>query len=118
MFLYFPVPYSIVHKRKCKMPLYENISTKEWEMLPTLDYPPNVERTISKMYSYGRKAIVPAGEVCSWWSAIQQVNRAFIKKEMPFRLRIVQGGYPNDQTYPKGYLVQLAKKLKKKCVAL
>ena len=95
------------------MPKYADISTKEWDKLHSLEYPPNVKATLENIHPYGRKAIVPAGEVCNWFTAIQQVNEAFIKKEMPFRLRLVQGGYPGWETksYPHGYLVQLAKRV-------
>ena len=95
------------------MPSYSDISTKEWDELYDMEYPPNVQTTLENLRSYGRKAIVPASEVCNWFTAIQQTNAAFIKKKKPFRLRIVQGGYPgwNIKTYPYGYLVQLAKKV-------
>lgn len=95
------------------MAKYEDISALEWDKLYGLEYPPNVQTTLSKLHSYGRKAIVPAGEVCNRFSAINQLNQAFIKKRMPFRLRLVQGGYPGWSTkfYPQGYLVQLAKKI-------
>lgn len=94
-----------------QMPAYTDISSKEWKKLLDTDYPPNVRASLAKIHSYGRKAIVPAGEVLSWFSAINQVNQAFIKKKMRFRLRIVQGGYPRNPSYPDGYLVQLVKKL-------
>jgi hypothetical protein len=87
-----------------------DISSKEWDGLLDLDYPPNVKDALTKMHSYGRKAIVPAEAALNWFSAIHQVNQAFIKNEKPFRLRIVQGGYPNNKLYPNGYLVQLVKK--------
>ena len=96
------------------MPTYGDISNKEWSKLLDPDYSPNVKDALTKIHSYGRKAIVPAGEVLNWFSAINQVNQAFIKKKMPFRLRIVQGGYPSDKFYPNGYLVQLVKKSSEK----
>lgn len=92
------------------MTTYADITSKEWGKLLDYDYPPNPKNVITQMHSYGRKAIVPAGEVMKCFSAINQVNQAFIKNRMPFRLRIVQGGYPNSTGYPNGYLVQLVKK--------
>jgi len=93
------------------MPSYTDISSKEWNALHELDYTPNVKRTLTNIRFYGRKAIVPAGEVLNCHSAINQVNKAFIRKGMPFRLRIVQSGYPSNRRYPNGCLVQLARKI-------
>lgn len=92
------------------MPAYKDISSTEWSKLLDLNYPPNVKDAITKIHSYGRNAIIPAGEVLNWFSAIHQVNQAFIKNKKLFRLRIVQGGYPSNKSYPNGYLVQLVKK--------
>jgi hypothetical protein len=90
--------------------VYEDISVKEWDRLLDLKYPPNAREVITKIHSYGRKSIVPQGDVMNCYSAIDQVNRAFIKNKVLFRLRVVQGGYPPYRSYPVGYLVQLVKK--------
>ncbi len=94
---------------------YARVNKKDWEKIQNLPCPPNVKGILANLQAYGPNAIVPAAEIMSCFSGIGQANQTFIKNKVRYRLRIVQSGYPRGclygfRGYPKGYLVQLARR--------
>lgn len=92
---------------------YTTLTRKQWDRAMDLVAAPNVEKILSKLKNYGPNAIVAADDVMECFSGVSQVNTAFRKNGLNFRLRLVQSGYwpgTSKRQYPDGYLVQIAQK--------